>query len=142
MLQEYAVLPNSTVPNTMNMEFNWLTFNGKAGPAQHAADRSSRRVAFASASSIWGWITIRCICTGTPFYVTGTEGGRIPETTWRRGNTTLVGVAQARDIEFVANNPGRLDAPLPSPAPHDEPDVLQCRSHDALTPWYARREST
>lgn len=32
-LQEYAVLPNSTIPNSMNMEFNWLTFNGKAGPA-------------------------------------------------------------------------------------------------------------
>src|SRR5882757_189572 len=32
-LQEYAVLPNNTVPNTMNMEFNWLVFNGKAGPA-------------------------------------------------------------------------------------------------------------
>src|SRR6516162_10100570 len=33
MLQEYAVLPNNSVPNSMNMEFNWLTFNGKAGPA-------------------------------------------------------------------------------------------------------------
>lgn len=33
LLQEYAVLPNNTVPNTMSMEFNWLTFNGKAGPA-------------------------------------------------------------------------------------------------------------
>ena len=32
-LQEYAVLPNNTVPNTMNMEYNWLLFNGKAGPA-------------------------------------------------------------------------------------------------------------
>jgi FtsP/CotA-like multicopper oxidase with cupredoxin domain len=32
-LQEYAVLPNSTIPNSMSMEFNWLTFNGKAGPA-------------------------------------------------------------------------------------------------------------
>src|SRR6202050_2617902 len=32
-LQEYAVLPNSTIPNSMNMEFNWLTFNGKVGPA-------------------------------------------------------------------------------------------------------------
>src|SRR5580700_9313337 len=32
-LQEYAVLPNSTIPNSMNMEFNWLTLNGKAGPA-------------------------------------------------------------------------------------------------------------
>src|SRR5579884_3645724 len=33
LLQEYAVLPNNTIPNTMNMEFNWLVINGKSGPA-------------------------------------------------------------------------------------------------------------
>jgi FtsP/CotA-like multicopper oxidase with cupredoxin domain len=33
VLQEWAVLPSNTVPNTLSMEFNWLTFNGKAGPA-------------------------------------------------------------------------------------------------------------
>jgi hypothetical protein len=27
------ILPNINVPNSMNMEFNWLTFNGKSGPA-------------------------------------------------------------------------------------------------------------
>ena len=43
---------------------------------------------------------------GHTFYVTGTEGGRIPETAWWPGNTVLVGVAQARDVEFVADNPG------------------------------------
>jgi hypothetical protein len=43
---------------------------------------------------------------GHTFYVTGTEGGRIPEAGWYPGNTVLVGVAQARDVEFVANNPG------------------------------------
>jgi hypothetical protein len=43
---------------------------------------------------------------GHTFYITGTEGGRIPETAWWPGNTVLVGVAQARDVEFVANNPG------------------------------------
>src|SRR5437588_10976914 len=43
---------------------------------------------------------------GHQFVVTGTEGGRQPESTWGPGNTVLVGVAQARDVEFVANNPG------------------------------------
>ncbi|HSM79546.1 MAG TPA: multicopper oxidase domain-containing protein, partial [Bryobacteraceae bacterium] len=33
ILQEWAILPNNTVPNTLAMEFNWLTMNGKAGPA-------------------------------------------------------------------------------------------------------------
>ena len=32
-LQEYAVLPNRSIPNSMSMEYNWLTFNGKSGPA-------------------------------------------------------------------------------------------------------------
>jgi len=43
---------------------------------------------------------------GNTFTVTGTEAGRQPQATWGPANTVLVGVAQARDIEFVANNPG------------------------------------
>jgi len=43
---------------------------------------------------------------GHTFYVTGTEGGRIARTAWMPGNTVLVGAAQARDIEFIAYNPG------------------------------------
>jgi manganese oxidase len=55
ILQEFALLPNNPVPNSLAMEFNWLTINGKAGPAT------------------------------TP---------------------VLVGVAQARDVEFEAIYPG------------------------------------
>ena len=33
ILQERAVLPNNSVPNTAAMEFNWLTFNGASAPA-------------------------------------------------------------------------------------------------------------
>jgi Cu/Ag efflux protein CusF len=43
---------------------------------------------------------------GVQFVVTGSEGGRQPESTWAPGNTVLVGVAQARDVEFVAKYPG------------------------------------
>ena len=43
---------------------------------------------------------------GHQFYVTGTEGGRVPETAWYPGNTVLVGVAQARDVEFEAVHAG------------------------------------
>ncbi len=43
ILQEYAILPNNPIPNSMNMEFNWLTFNGKAGPATTAPDCSAER---------------------------------------------------------------------------------------------------
>jgi Cu/Ag efflux protein CusF len=43
---------------------------------------------------------------GHQFVVTGSEGGRQPETTWAPGNTVIVGVAQARDVEFVAKYEG------------------------------------
>jgi hypothetical protein len=104
-LQEYAVLPNNTVPNTMNMEFNWLVFNGKAGPDTtplivRLGDRV--RVRLINLGMDHHPIHLH----GHTFYVTGTEGGRIPESAWYPGNTALVGVAQSRDFEFVANNPG------------------------------------
>lgn len=105
LLQEYAVLPNSTTPNTMNMEFNWLVLNGKAGPAASPliVKQGERvRVRLINLGMDHHPIHLH----GHTFYVTGTEGGRIPEAAWMPGNTALVGVAQARDFEFVANNPG------------------------------------
>ncbi len=105
LLQEYAVLPNNTVPNTMNMEFNWLVFNGKAGPATtplivRLGDRV--RIRMINLGMDHHPIHLH----GHTFQTTGTEGGRIPETAWIPGNTVLVGVAQSRDVEFIANNPG------------------------------------
>jgi len=105
MLQEYAILPNISIPNTMNMEFNWLTFNGKVGPAitpliVRLGDRV--RVRLINLGMDHHPIHLH----GHTFFITGTEGGPIPQTLWYPGNTVLVGVAQARDFEFVANNPG------------------------------------
>jgi manganese oxidase len=104
-LQEYAVLPNSSVPNSMSMEYNWLTLNGKCGPA------STPLVV-----KLGDRIRIRLINMGMDhhpihlhgftFWETGREGARQQESAWTRGNTTLVGVAQARDIEFVADRAG------------------------------------
>jgi FtsP/CotA-like multicopper oxidase with cupredoxin domain len=104
-LQEYAVLPNSTTPNTMMMEFNWLLLNGKAGPATtplivRQGDRV--RIRFVNLGMDHHPMHVH----GHTFYITGTEGGRIPESAWWPGNTVLVGVAQARDVEFIADSPG------------------------------------
>ncbi len=105
LLQEYAVLPNNTVPNTMNMEFNWLVLNGKAGPATTPlVVRLGDRVRIRMINLGMDHHPIHL--HGHTFYTTGTEGGRIQETAWQPGNTVLVGVAQSRDIEFTANNPG------------------------------------
>ncbi len=104
-LQEYAVLANSSTPNTMMMEFNWLLLNGKAGPASTpliVRQGERVRVRFVNLGMDHHPMHLH----GHTFYVTGTEGGRIPETAWWPGNTVLVGVAQARAIEFVADNPG------------------------------------
>jgi len=105
LMQEYAILPSNQTPNSMNMEFNWLTFNGKAGPATtplivRIGDRV--RIRMINLGMDHHPIHLH----GNTFVVTGSEGGRQPKTTWAPGNTVLVGVAQARDVEFVANNPG------------------------------------
>jgi hypothetical protein len=104
-LQEYAVLPNSTIPNSMSMEFNWLTFNGKAGPASTPLIiRQGERVRIRIVNLGMDHHPIHL--HGFTFWETGREGARQPEAIWPRGNTVLVGVAQARDIEFVADRAG------------------------------------
>jgi manganese oxidase len=105
ILQEWALLPNNTVPNTFSMEFNWLTINGKAGPATTPMIvKLGERVRIRMVNLGMDHHPIHI--HGNQFYVTGTEGGRIPESAWFPGNTVIVGVAQARDIEFDAKYPG------------------------------------
>ena len=104
-LQEYAVLPNSDIPNSMNMEFNWLTFNGKAGPASTPLIvRHGERVRVRLINLGMDHHPIHL--HGFTFWETGREGARQQESAWTRGNTTLVGVAQAKDFEFVADRLG------------------------------------
>jgi hypothetical protein len=105
VLQEYAVLPNNTIPNSLSMEFNWLTFNGKAAPATTPMlVKLGERVRLRLVNIGMDHHPIHL--HGMQFEVTGTEGGRIPEALWYPQNTVLVGVAQARVIEFKAKSPG------------------------------------
>jgi FtsP/CotA-like multicopper oxidase with cupredoxin domain len=105
ILQGWALLPNNTIPNSLAMEFNWLTMNGKAGPATTPMlCKVGERVRIRLVNL--GMDHHPMHIHGHQFYVTGTEGGRIRTTAVEPANTVLVGVAQARDIEFVANNPG------------------------------------
>ena len=108
--QEWAVLPGATIPNTMSMEFNLFTFNGRSGPyVTPLVCRLGERVRIR-------FVNFSAIdhhpfhLHGLTFWVTGTEGGRIQSSAWIAGNTVLVGVAQVREIEFIANNVG--DWPL------------------------------
>jgi manganese oxidase len=105
ILQEWAVLPGNTVPNTASMEFNWLTFNGLSAPATTPMlARLGSRVRLRIVNLGMDHHPIHL--HGNQFVVTGTEGGRAPESTWVPMNTVLVGVAQARVIEFDAKYPG------------------------------------
>jgi len=101
ILQEWALLPNNTVPNTLAMEFNWLTMNGKAGPAcTPMLVRLGERVRLRIVNL--GMDHHPMHLHGNTWVVTGTEGGRVPEAAWTPGNTEIVGVAQARTMEFEA----------------------------------------
>jgi manganese oxidase len=105
ILQEWALLPNNTIPNSLAMEFNWLTMNGKAGPATTPLIvKLGERVRIRVVNL--GMDHHPMHMHGHQFYVTGTEAGRIRTTAVIPENTVLVGVAQARDIEFVADNAG------------------------------------
>jgi hypothetical protein len=87
------------------MEFNWLTFNGKSGPATTPMIvKQGERVRIRLINIGMDHHPIHL--HGHQFVVTGTEGGRGPVEGWVNQNTVLVGVAQARDIEFEAKYVG------------------------------------
>jgi FtsP/CotA-like multicopper oxidase with cupredoxin domain len=105
ILQEWSILPNNTIPNTLAMEFNWLTINGKSGPATTPMlVRQGERVRLRFVNL--GMDHHPMHLHGNQFIVTGTEAGRIPESARFPENTVLVGVAQARDVEFEAKYVG------------------------------------
>lgn len=105
VLQEWMLLPNNDVPNTLAMEFNWLSFNGKAGPAcTPMIVKQGERVRIRLVNIGMDHHPIHL--HGMQFVMSGTEGGRVPEHLWYPMNTIIVGVAQARNIEFEAKYVG------------------------------------
>jgi len=101
IFQEWAILPNNQTPNTLSMEFNWLTINGVAGPATTPLlVRHGERVRLRMVNLGMDHHPIHL--HGHQWQVVGTEAGRIPESAWIPANTVLLGVAQARDVEFEA----------------------------------------
>jgi len=128
VLQEWAVLPGNSVPNTASMEFNWLTFNGRSAPATTpiVVRLGSRvRLRFVNLGMDHHPIHLH----GHQFVITGTEGGRAPESTWYPTNTVLVGVAQAKVVEFEAKYPGAwmIHCHLPHHMMNSMTDLLRDR---------------
>ncbi|MGE0827313.1 MAG: copper oxidase [Candidatus Binatia bacterium] len=106
IFQNFFVPANTTVADSMAMDWNWHTINGRSGPyATPMVCKLGERV------------RVRLLdfspmqhhpihFHGHTFWLTGTEAGRIPPSAWIPRNTTLVGVAMVQDFEFVAFNPG------------------------------------
>lgn len=135
VLQEWALLPSSTVPNTASMEFNWLTFNGVSAPATTplVVRLGSRvRLRFVNMGMDHHPIHLH----GNQFVITGTEGGRAPESTWYPCNTVLVGVAQAKVVEFEAKYPGAwmIHCHLPHHMMNNMTDLLGGRPISTANP--------
>jgi FtsP/CotA-like multicopper oxidase with cupredoxin domain len=104
--QEWALLPNNDTPNTLSMEFNWLTINGKTGPdCTPLLCKQGERVRVRNINLGMDHHPIHL--HGNQFVVTGTEAGRKPERTWFEENTVILGVAQSRDFELTTKYRGR-----------------------------------
>jgi FtsP/CotA-like multicopper oxidase with cupredoxin domain len=104
--QEFVIEPAVSTAASARMDFNWFTFNGRSGPyitplVVQLGERVRIRLLNFSTDDHHP-----IHFHGHTFWVTGNEGGRIPESAWVPGNNVLVGVAQVREFEFVANNPG------------------------------------
>lgn len=104
--QAFQLRPNSTVPDTLSMEWNFLTLNGRSGPlTTPLLCKLGERVRIRFVNfSVMDHHPLHL--HGHTFWITGTEGGRLPESAWYPSNNVLVGVAQVREVEFIANNPG------------------------------------
>ena len=106
LLHNWALHPGTYRPDPSVMtEFDLWTFNSKVFPATApilAAQGERVRIRVANLSMHHHPIHLH----GHRFVVTGSDGGRWPRSAWLPEVTTIVGVGQTRDLEFVADNPG------------------------------------
>lgn len=106
IFQNFFIAPNQTIPDSRSMDWNWHTINGRSGPfttpllVKHGERVRVRLMDFSPMQHH------PIHLHGHTFWLTGSEGGRIPTSAWIPRNNTLVGVAMVNDFEFVANNPG------------------------------------
>ncbi|MEZ5940235.1 MAG: copper oxidase [Planctomycetaceae bacterium] len=106
LFQNFAIMPNQTINDSWSMDWNWHTINGRSGPSSTplVVKHGERvRVRLMNFSPIQHHPVH---LHGHTFWVTGHEGAKTPPSAWVPRNTELIAVAQASEIEFIANNPG------------------------------------
>jgi manganese oxidase len=103
---EWFIKPGTATPDpTVMLDFNTFTVNSRVFPGtQPLAVRTGDRVRIRLGNLSMNSHPIHI--HGHRFYVTGTDGGPIPESAWWPENTVNVPVGTTRDIEFTADNPG------------------------------------
>jgi len=106
LFQNFFIQPNQTVADSWKMDWNWHTINGRSGPyttplvVKHGERVRVRLINFSPMQHHPVHLH------GHTFWVTAHEGARAPKSAWVPRNTELVGIAQASEFEFIANNPG------------------------------------
>ncbi|MFT5132359.1 MAG: FtsP/CotA-like multicopper oxidase with cupredoxin domain [Gammaproteobacteria bacterium] len=102
LLHNWALHPGTYRPDPSIMtDFDLWTFNSKVFPAiESIVARTGERVRIRIGNlSMWNHpIHLH----GHTYWVTGSDGGRWPKSTWKPETTEIVGVGQIRDIEFIA----------------------------------------
>jgi FtsP/CotA-like multicopper oxidase with cupredoxin domain len=102
LLHNWALHPGTYRPDPSVMQnFDLWTFNSKVFPAiEPLVARTGERVRVRMGNlSMWNH---PMHMHGVQYQVTGSDGGRWPQSQWRSEVTEIVGVGQTRDIEFVA----------------------------------------
>lgn len=106
VFQNFFIQPNQTISDSWMMDWNWHTINGRSGPyttplvVKHGERVRIRLINFSPMQHH------PIHLHGHTFWVTAREGARAPKSSWIPRNTELVAVAQASEIELIANNPG------------------------------------
>ncbi len=105
-LHEWAIQPGTAAPDpTVMTDFNVFTFNGRVYPGTSPlVVRRGQRVRLRLANLSMDSHPIHV--HGVSFRVTGTDGGRVPESAQYPETTVNVAPGATRDIEFVANVAG------------------------------------
>ncbi|MGR9090291.1 MAG: multicopper oxidase family protein [Gammaproteobacteria bacterium] len=102
LLHNWSLHPGTYRPNpSVMVDFDLWTMNSKVFPAiDPLVARSGERVRIRVGNlSMWNHPVHM---HGAQFHVTGSDGGRWPESAWRTESTEIVGVGQTRDLEFTA----------------------------------------
>lgn len=102
LLHNWGLHPGTYRPDpSIMVDFDLWTFNSKVFPAiDPVVARTGERVRVRIGNlSMWNH---PIHMHGVQYWVTGSDGGRWPQTQWRSETTEIIGVGQMRDIEFVA----------------------------------------